>query len=107
MAAEGSVCPKATASMPDGRGGSTLGVLGVPTRLKTGMRGTMPYLAYRPLEAGWGGSVPGGRPPGGGGGGGAGLLRGRRVGGAGGAARARGRARAAEERAGQRGQDLT
>src|SRR5450759_2193387 len=57
MAAEGSVRPKVTTSMPDGRGGSTLGVLGVPTRLKTGMRATMPYLAYRPLEAGWAESV--------------------------------------------------
>src|ERR1035437_5368899 len=57
MAAEGSVRPKVTASMPDGRGGSTLGVLGVPTRLKTGMRATMPHLAYRPLEAGWAESV--------------------------------------------------
>src|SRR5450759_236818 len=63
MAAEGSVRPKVTASTPDGRGGSTLGVLGVPTRLKTGMRGTMPYLAYRPLEAGWAESVQVARTP--------------------------------------------
>src|SRR5450759_2297664 len=63
MAAEGSVRPKVTASIPDGRGGSPLGVLGVPTRLKTGMRGTMPYLAYRPLEAGWAESVQVARTP--------------------------------------------
>src|SRR5664280_1563685 len=63
MGKEGSVRLKAIASMPDGRGGSTLGVLGVPTRLKTGMRGTIPYLAYRPLEAGWAESVQVARTP--------------------------------------------
>src|ERR1035437_5372501 len=79
MAAEGSVCPKATASMPDGRGGSTLGVLGVPTRLKTGMRGTMPYLAYRPLEAGWAESVQVARTPRGSAGVGPGVFWGARL----------------------------